>query len=155
MNDCLPLDRSPQKLHYPQSSAGLSNPSESYLTVNRQDIILYIYIYIEREGISRLDKPCLFLLKKKVITCPLECLMSILLTCRKPSFNKWVIVIWIQYVYASMCQRQNLSAELYDRRGKKDHVWSLQHNSWAFSFCTISLILYVAKNWLRWRWKQS
>lgn len=104
-------------MHYPQSPAAteqhLSNPSDHNLSVNK-DIILYIYW----EGISRLEKPCLFLLKNKVIKCPLECPMSILLTC--PSvFIKWVIVSGSNLcMHTSICQKAKPQCWIWRSVGK-------------------------------------
>ena len=100
----------------------LSNPSERNLTVNRQDIILYIL----RGNFTAGKAMSIFVKEKK---CPLECPMSILLICPYQVSD----CVWVKtHVCVSICQRQNLSAEIHERmvsKRKKNHVWILQHST--------------------------
>lgn len=92
------LDRSTLKVHYLQSPAAmeqdLSNPSERNLTVNKQDIILYIL-----RGNFTAGQAMSIFVKEKVIKCPLECPMSILLICPNVLYQV-SDCIWIKLVYA-------------------------------------------------------
>lgn len=58
--------------------------------------------------------------KEKVIMCPLECLMSILLICSDVFYS--VIVSDSNLRMHFHPPKENLNAELYETRGKKDHV---------------------------------